>query len=272
MATDFFESQYGNYIDLPFWRRRRAGLVMDSLFGARLAMNGSYRRLAEETASAARLNVLIMGVNVPSRTRDLENVLGAMTSKRHRVVRKMAVLHEGKGKFQNINLGLAEVDVNEFDWMIVTDDDVSLPANFLDNFLFLAEKTELKLCQPSHKFLSYASYAVTQRRWNSLVRVTHFVECGPITAFRREMFPLVLPFPELRWAWGNDLSWADSAMHHGYRIGIIDGTPIGHLRPVAESYDNRAARLEADAYLRKMDVKLSRFDALQTEAVYTTLD
>jgi hypothetical protein len=255
MATDFFESQYGNYIDLPFWRRRRAGPVMDSLFSARLAMNGSYRRLAEETATAARLNVLVIGVNVPARTRDLENVLGAMTSERHRVVRKMAVLHEGKGKFQNINLGLAEVDVNEF-----------------DNFLFLAEKTELKLCQPSHKFLSYASYAVTQRRWNSLVRVTHFVECGPITAFRREMFPLVLPFPELRWAWGNDLSWADSAMRHGYRIGIVDGTPIGHLRPVAESYDNRAARLEADAYLREMDVKLSRFDALQTETVYTTLD
>jgi hypothetical protein len=272
MGTDFFKSQYGNYVNLPFWRQRRSGPVVDALFDARLATNGAYRRLAGDVAKAPRLNVFVIGVDVPARSRNLQNVFASMTSQRHRVVSEVAFLHEGKGKYQNINLALAGVDLNEFDWLIVTDDDVSLPENFLDIFLYLAEKTQLKICQPAHKFHSYQSYAVTQRCWNSLVRVTRFVESGPITAFRREMFPFVLPFPELRWAWGNDLWWAESARNHGYRVGIVDGTPIEHLRPVAESYDSRAARLEADAYLREMDVKVSRFDALQTEAVYTTLD
>jgi hypothetical protein len=272
MGTDFFKSQYGNYVDLPFWRQRRTGRVVDTLFDARLAMNGAYRRLNGDVATAPRLNVFVMGVNVPARSRDLQNVLESMSSERHRVVSKMAVLHEGKGKYQNINLGLTGVDLDEFDWLIVTDDDVSLPANFLDRFLYLAEKTELKICQPAHRFHSYQSYAVTQRSWNSLVRVTHFVESGPVTAFRREMFPLVLPFPELRWAWGNDLWWVNKAERHGYRVGIVDGTPIGHLRPVAETYDHRAARREADAFLHQVGVEISRFDALQTEAVYTALD
>jgi hypothetical protein len=272
MGTDFFKSQYGNYVDLPFWRRRRAGRVADAVFDARLAMNGTYRRLAGDARNAPRLNVFVTGVNVPARSRDLQNVLESMSSERHRVISKMAVLHEGKGKYQNINLELAGVDLDEFDWLIVTDDDVSLPANFLDTFLYLAEKTNLKICQPAHRFYSYQSYAVTQRGWNSLVRVTHFVEAGPITAFRREMFPFLLPFPELRWAWGNDLWWSEIAERHGYRNGIVDGTPIAHLRPVAESYDNRAARLEADAFLHQVGVEISRFDALQTEAVYTALD
>jgi hypothetical protein len=272
MTSDFFESQYGNYADLPFWRKRDMGRFVDPFFSARLAMNRSSRRLAEAVASAPPLNVLILAVKVPARARDLERLFRSMSSDHNRVEKRVATLHEGKGKFQNINFALEELDINQFDWLLVVDDDVALPANFLDRFLYLAEQTDLKLCQPAHKFHSYQSYAITQRRWNSLVRVTHYVESGPITAFRREMFPLVLPFPELRWAWGEDLAWSEKAMSHGYRIGIIDGTPISHLRPVGDAYCGREARKEAVAFLRNHGIELSRFDALQEEAMYTSLD
>jgi hypothetical protein len=272
MTSDFFESQYGNYMDLPFWRKREMGRFVDPFFSARLAMNRTSRRLAEAMASAPPLNVLITAVKVPARSRDLERLFGSMSSDHHRVEKRIATLHEGKGKFQNINFSLEEVDINRFDWLIVVDDDVAVPANFVDRFLYLAERTELKICQPAHKFHSHQSYAITQRRWNSLVRVTHYVESGPITAFRREMFPYVLPFPELRWAWGEDLAWSEKAMTHGYRIGIIDGTPITHLRPVGGVYSGREARIEAEAFLRNQGIELSRFDALQEEAVYTSLD
>ena len=272
MTSDFFESQYGNYANLPFWRKRDMGRFVDPFFSVRLAMNRTSRELATVMAGAPPLNVLITAVKVPARARDLERLFRSMSSDHHRVEKKIATLHEGKGKFQNINYALEEVDINQFDWLIVVDDDVALPANFLDRFLYFAEKTELKLCQPAHKFRSYQSYAITQRRWNSLVRVTHYVESGPITAFRREMFPLVLPFPELRWAWGDDLAWSEKAMSHGYRIGIIDGTPISHLRRVGDAYCGHEARKEAVAFLRNHGIKLSRFDALQDEAVYTTFD
>jgi hypothetical protein len=272
MVSDFFESQYGNYADLPFWRKRAMGRFVDPLFNARLAMNRTSRRLAEGMSGARPLKVLIMAVRVPARSRELERLFASISSKHHRVEKRIATLHAGKGKFQNINYALEEVDIDRFDWLVVFDDDVALPADFLDRFLYLAEKTDLKLCQPAHNFHSYQSYAITQRRWSSLVRVTHYVESGPITAFRREMFPLVLPFPELRWAWGEDLAWSEKAMSHGYRIGIIDGTPISHLRPVGDAYCGREARKEAMEFLRSRGIKLSRFDALQDEAVYTSLD
>jgi hypothetical protein len=272
MANDFFTSKYGNYRSLPWWRKRGAGPVVDALYDVRLGMNKSYRELEKGMAQQPALRVLITGVEVPSRASDMDRVMADMASAKHQVVRKKAELHKGKGKFQNINLGLAGLDVNEFDWLLVIDDDVSLPRNFLDKFLYLSESAELKLCQPAHKVHSYISYGVTQRHWNSLVRTTRFVECGPITAFRREMFPLVVPFPELRWAWGNDVAWAELARRHGYRIGIVDGTPIGHLRPVAGSYSGQEARDEGEAYLNSCGVELSRFEALQTEAVFTSLE
>ena len=272
MTSDFFESQYGNYADLPFWRKRDMGRFVDPFFSARLAMNRTSRGLATAMAGAPPLNLLIMAVKVPARARDLERLFRSMSSVHHRAEKRIASLHEGKGKFQNINYALDEVDINQFDWLIVVDDDVALPPNFLDRFLYFAEKAELKVCQPAHKFRSYQSYAITQRRWNSLVRVTHYVESGPITAFRREMFPLVLPFPELRWAWGDDLAWSEKAMSHGYRIGIIDGTPVSHLRPVGDAYCGHEARKEAVTFLRNHGIELSRFDALQDEAVYTTFD
>jgi hypothetical protein len=152
--------------------------------------------------------------------------------------------------------------------MVVLDDDVALPPRFLDTFLYLADRAELKICMPAHRFRSHQSYALTQRRWNSLVRTTNFVECGPITAFHREVFPYVLPFPNLRWAWGTDLAWSEHGKRQDFRIGIVDATPIEHLRPVAASYRSRDARLEADAFLVEMGAGISRKEALRTGVVY----
>ncbi|WP_213804058.1 glycosyltransferase [Granulicella sp. dw_53] len=272
MGSDFFQSQYGNYQDLPFWRHREFGRPMDLMYDARLAMNPSYRRLAQEVAKAPKLKVLLTGVEVPSRRSDLEQVFRTMAESRHEVTTRAATLHEGKGKFQNINLALQEMDLNGYDWLVVLDDDVALPPNFLDTFLYLADRAELKICMPAHRFYSYQSYAVTQRRWNSLVRTTRFVECGPITAFRRDVFAHVLPFPELRWAWGTDLAWSEHGKRQSFQIGIVDGAPIAHLRPVAASYESRDARLEGEAYLGGMGVNITRQEALQTGVIYKGLN
>ncbi len=49
--------------------------------------------------------------------------------------------------------------------------------------------------------------------------------------------------------WGLDGAWSATAAERGWAIGVIDATPIRHLRPVAASYPRDAAIAEAEAFL-----------------------
>lgn len=269
--TDFFRSQFGNYIHLPFWRRRRLSRLVDLLFDLRLKLNRSFRVLSNKASAQRRLNVLVLGVDVPARSADLTRVLKSLNSTLHNVTCARAPLREGRGKFQNINEALKDYRIQEFDWIIVTDDDIEVSPQFLDIFLYLAEQQELKICMPAHRFNSYMGYAITQRYWNSLVRVTHFVECGPLTAFHRDAFSFCLPFSETRWAWGVDVLWSEEARARGLRIGVVDATAMKHLRPVAESYDNKAAREEAEQLLESRSVQSQRSEILRNVTIVRSL-
>ena len=125
-----------------------------------------------------------------------------------------------------------------FDWLLVVDDDVALPRGFLDAFVFLAERFDLAMAQPAHRWRSHAAWNVTRRRPFSLVRETAFVEIGPLCALRADTFETLLPFPPLRFGWGLDAHWSALARARGWRQGVIDATPIQHgLRRIASSYD-----------------------------------
>jgi hypothetical protein len=138
----------------------------------------------------------------------------------------------------------------DYDWLLVIDDDVALPAGFLDQFLFLAERFELSIAQPAHRAYSHAAWRVTRRRRASVVRETAFVEIGPVVAFHRRTFETLLPFPPLKAGWGLDAHWSALAAQKGWRIGIVDATAIEHaLRPVAASYDASEAVAEAREFL-----------------------
>jgi hypothetical protein len=96
------------------------------------------------------------------------------------------------------------------------------------------------------------------------VRETNFVEIGPITAFHRDTFGVLVPFPDLRMGWGLDVHWAALAAQHGWRIGVVDATPILHLNPAAENYPRAEAIAEAEAfldgrpYVRRQEVRTVR--------------
>ncbi|HYM56047.1 MAG TPA: glycosyltransferase, partial [Solirubrobacteraceae bacterium] len=81
----------------------------------------------------------------------------------------------GRGKFENLNLLLAEHPAGDHDWLLVMDDDVELPRGFLDRFLFLCERFSLDLAQPAHRLHSHAAWPVTRRHSGSVVRETGFV-------------------------------------------------------------------------------------------------
>jgi hypothetical protein len=154
------------------------------------------------------------------------------------------------GKFENVNGLLAAHPADGHDWLLVLDDDVELPAGFLDRFLALAERFDLRLAQPAHRLCSHAAWRLTRRHPGSLVRETRFVEIGPVTALHRDTFAELLPFPELRMGWGLDAHWAALAADRGWRLGVVDATPIEHRAgPAGAAYPREDAVAEARAFL-----------------------
>jgi hypothetical protein len=173
-----------------------------------------------------------------------------------------------RGKFENLNALLAAHPPAAYDWLLVIDDDVALPRGFLDAFLCAAERTGLKLAQPAHRLHSHAAWPVTRRQPGATARETTFVEIGPVTAFHRDTFEVLLPFPEgLRMGWGLDVHWAAVAAEHGWPIGIVDATPIGHTQqPAGSGYARDAAEAEARSFLRGRPYV--RRDEVRTLAVH----
>jgi GT2 family glycosyltransferase len=242
------------------------------------------RRLDRRTAARRRVlrdrargegsarRVLAIGVESP----DVENTMAAthaeLARSRH-VVEVRTRMSSGAGKFENLNELLAEAVLDRVDWLVVVDDDVDLPPSFLDVFLMCCEAGDLKLAQPAQRLSSHAAWDITRRRDHKADwRETTFVEIGPVTAFHRDTFGVILPFPDVRMGWGLDAHWSALAQANGWRIGIVDAVPIGHsLRAVAATYPREEALAEARTflagrpYVKRADVRTLRTRRLDDE-------
>ena len=246
-ASDDFVSGHSGYV--AGVRATTRAITADTALDAVALARGEPWRLRRAALSLPPRRVLALGVE---RT-DRRNVLGAARDElgrsRHEV--EFASVEVGdRGKFENLNALLAEHPAAGHDWLLAIDDDVVLPPGFLDAFLFLVERFGLALAQPAHRRRSHAAWEVTRRQPASVVRETAFVEIGPVVAFRADTFSSLLPFPSLRIGWGLDAHWSAIAREHGWRIGVVDATPVRHgLRPVAGAYSRDDALAEARAFL-----------------------
>jgi hypothetical protein len=212
--------------------RRAADRLLDLTSRPRL------RRL--DRLDTPRRGVLVAGIYRPPAQPP------AVASDRHDLRTAFAPMAEGRGKFENLN----ELVDAESDWLIVVDDDVELPARFVDRFVGILEQLHLDLAQPAQTLASHAAWDVVRRRPMALARETRFVEIGPVTAFSRRVAEELLPFPPLRYGWGLDLHWAALAIERGWRLGIVDALPVRHERaPVAAGYPADAAIAEAQRFL-----------------------
>jgi len=89
-----------------------------------------------------------------------------------------------------------------------------------------------------------------------------------VTAFAPRTFDVLLPFPPLRFGWGLDSHWAALAADHGWRLGVVDATAIGHgLRRIATGYGRGDAEAEAAAFLAERPF-VSRAEALEPVAAH----
>src|SRR4051794_22616898 len=237
----------------------------DAWLDARDAVSGRRARLDRAARSTPeRRRALVLGIERPGMIMDAARA--ELARSRHEVVVHTAP-PGARGKFENLNALLADHPPDGFDWLIVVDDDVALPHGFLDRFLHVAEAAGLKLAQPAHRLHSHAAWAITRRRAGVAARRTNFVEIGPVTAFHHDTFATLLPFPALRMGWGLDVHWAAVAAEHGWPIGIVDATPVGHtLVPVGAGYGREAAIAEARAFLA--DRPYVRRDEVRTVVVH----
>jgi hypothetical protein len=215
--------------------RRAADAALDRWLRA----SGTLRRIDAMTTPAR--DVLVAGVyrhpNAPP----------APPSERHRLRLAVGEMEPGLGKFERLNTLVGDARA---DWLLVVDDDVTLPPRFVDRFLAVAENLELDIAQPAQTLASHAAWRVVRRRPFALARETRFVEIGPVTAFSRRAQEELLPFPPLRYGWGLDLHWAALAAERGWRLGIVDALAVRHeSSPVGAAYSADAAIEEAQRFL-----------------------
>jgi GT2 family glycosyltransferase len=243
---DFLSGTSGTVGGLDAVRRE----ALDATLDAYELLSGRRLRLALAARHEPPLRrVLVLGVRRPER-RELCVAIDAELSRSRHDVELHTCAAGGHGKFENLNLLLAAHRADGHDWLLVIDDDVQLPHGFLDRLLFLCERFSLALAQPAHRLRSHAAWPVTRRRARSVARETAFVEIGPVTAFARRTFPVLLPFPDLRMGWGLDMHWAALAREHGWRCGVLDALAVRHLAaPAAAGYERADAIAEAREFL-----------------------
>lgn len=256
--SDFFYRREGT-LRYARWRRFNPLLsAIDMVMAARVAIGNFKTRQAARTTPSQK--VLLAGIEVPGREADLTRVIQELCETEHHRVDVATTRMAPVGKFANINRAISTRDLRQYDWLLVVDDDIKAPRGFLDVFLHLAHKYELRIAQPAHRYHSHKSFLITERHWGALVRRTGYVECGPVSLFHSDTFSELIPFPPLRWSWGIDVSWADLARRRGWNVGIIDAVPIKHLRPVGGAYSTAEATDEARQFLRSEGITISRRD------------
>jgi len=248
---------------------RKIAPLLDKIYNQSMKTRGLSCRIKELSAHVPSRNILVAGVEMPGHHADMQRIRAALTQTRHRVTFDK-VVSSGKSKFENINDILSRHKLSEFDWVVITDDDIDFPENFMDEFVFLSEHCNFKIAQPAHNFVSYANYSVTRRHWNSIARITNFVEIGPIFILHRDVFSETMPFPEVGMGWGIDIYWSLLAREREWRIGIIDALPIQHLKPVGKDYDCLAAQKAANKLLERYN-NIVREDILKTVKTFSRL-
>lgn len=154
-------------------------------------------------------------------------------------------------KFALLNRLLRGVDLGGVDHLLVTDDDIALPAGFLDRYLALVERYRFALAQPARTHDSFVDHGFVERLDGLEARQTRYVETGPLFSLQRAAFPVLTPFDETPpMGWGLDFTWPVALERAGLRLGLVDATPVSHsLRRPAAYYDQATTLAGMEVYL-----------------------
>lgn len=246
-------------------------------------------REAGESRIPGDTEVLIVGVYLAGQENNIKHIVGSFgaASKGWHVTQRWTAIGEGAvsddvrkvtceslqdsiPKFILLNKMLMRAPLDKYDFVIVCDDDITLPPNFLADYLGLVMKYDFALAQPARTHDSYIDHHFVERLDGLAARRTRFVEIGPLFSVRKDIYPVIFPFDESSsMGWGYDFVWPRLVERLGLRMGIIDATPVEHsMRKPVKNYDyGNADRLQADYMSR--NPHLSRDEAFRITESYT---
>ena len=168
-------------------------------------------------------------------------------------------------KFVLLNHILQQQHLDRYDYILVCDDDIQLPENFLDRYLAIVEGCDFALAQPARTHRSDIHHPIVAHVPGLVARQTRFVEIGPLFSMRQDVVPLLLPFDESSpMGWGYEFVWP--LQIEPRRMGIVDATPVSHtMRPAVSEYSGAGDQMIAYLLARP---HLSREDAYTTVQEY----
>ena len=154
-------------------------------------------------------------------------------------------------KYSLLNRLLAEEDLESYDFVVTTDDDVVLPDEFLDLFLGVQAGVGFDLAQPARTLNSYVDHPIVLQQRGVVARRTLFVEIGPVVSFGRPVYDLVFPFDESNpMGWGFENVWSSLLREDGRSEGIVDAVPMDHsIREPVAHYEWADAVADRERYL-----------------------
>jgi hypothetical protein len=169
---------------------------------------------------------------------------------------------EPKPKFTILNEILKDIDISQFDYLIVTDDDIVIPSSFIDGYIEVVDAVGFSLSQPSRSHFSELSHAITKVKKNCIARQTRFVEIGPLFMVQKKLFELLIPFDDITpMGWGVDFVWPAILKKYNMKMGIVDSISINHgMRETGISYNKIQHKKIMAEYLNNIE-HLSREEA-----------
>ena len=89
----------------------------------------------------------------PAGTADIHNnVLNRLQqSSKHAVELSIVPMADGLGKFANIERALSQVNIYDYEWLAIADDDIAFDSHMLDRLISLSEMANLLISQPAHR-------------------------------------------------------------------------------------------------------------------------
>lgn len=228
--------------------------------------------------SAGR-RVLVIGVYLADRPNHVRELVVSLASDEHEVVQRWVALGNVPAdaslagitartvrvptpKYALLNRLLDAEDLDEYDYVLVCDDDILLPHRFLDRFLPIQEELGFALAQPARTPNSYIDHPIVTQVPDTLARRTRFVEIGPVVCVARAAFDLIFPHDEgNEMGWGFEGVWTHRLEERGLGLGIVDSLPVDHsLRAPVEHYSWARADQQRTAYLaRNAHVPVEQF-------------
>jgi hypothetical protein len=152
-------------------------------------------------------------------------------------------------KMAILNRLLSDIELADYEYVMVLDDDIVIPDGFVDRYLEIKASRGFALSQPARTHSSYIDHYFVAQLMGIESRQTNFVEIGPLFVVSRSAYSLILPLDERPpMGWGLDFVWPVLIERHGLSMGIIDASPVEHSfrQPVAY-YDHT----EADIGMKK---------------------